>query len=461
VSLRLRVTLLVATVVFAVVGVVGHRTHAAAESELVEEVDLELVARAREVADGPGRGFAGRDAIGPGFDTDDEPRSPGRPGSRLAFARAIEREVWGRLVASDGRVLVEFGVPFEASTDPSVLPGQGEPPVVTDAVVDGRRGRVVTVPIGPDAYVQIARPLAEIDQSLADLRSRIVVIGSIAILAAGVAAWFLAGGAIEPIRRLTVAAESVAETGDFDHPVDGAGGAEVGRLAASFNAMLVALGASRRQQHQLVTDASHELRTPLTSLQTDIDVLRSRPDLDPETRTAIIDDVHAEIGELGALVAELVDLATDVGGDEARAPLELAEVAAPIVARADRKGTHRVELEVAGRAVVEARPLGVSRAIRNLVENAMKFAPRGSVVRVVVDGGGVTVHDAGPGIPVEERESVFDRFHRVEATRTLPGSGLGLAIVRQVAEAHGGTVGAAASPDGGAAVGFTIPTVDD
>lgn len=456
-TLRGRVTSVVVVVVFAVVAIVGHRTHAAAEAELVEEVDLELLARARDVVDGVGRGFDGR----AGVPADEEARVPDRPGTRLGFLRALERDVFARLLDANGSVLTEFGESFEVGTDPAILPQRGAPPSITEAVVAGGRGRVATVPIGPAGYLQIARPLGEIDQSLADLRGRIVVIGVVAVLLAGLVAWLLAGGAVRPIRRLTAAAEAIAETGELDHPVEGAGDAEVGRLAASFNAMLAALSASRRQQHQLVYDASHELRTPLASLRTDVDVLRSRPDLDEATRMAIIEDVGAEVAELGALVAELVDLATDVERDEAVAPLELGSLARPIVERFDRRGTHRVGLEIGERAIVEGRPGALTRAIRNLVENAAKFAPEGTRIRVVVEGGSVTVHDAGPGIPPAERHAVFDRFHRLESTRTAPGSGLGLAIVRQVVEIHGGIVRAESSPDGGAAVGFTVPTVDD
>lgn len=454
-SLRVRIALLVIAVVTVVVIVVGERTYTAAESELVEEVDLELASRARSLvsARGPGGAF--------GLRSIDELDRPVARGPSAGLFEAIERDLWARLVAADGTVLRNFGEAFDTSVDADAFPSEGDSPVVGDAMLGDERGRVVTVPVGELGFVQIARPLTEIDQSLDDLVNRIVLIGVIAVLAAGAVAWFLAGSTVEPIQRLTVASERVAKTGDLDHPVDGAGGAEVGRLAASFNSMLAALGASRRQQHQLVMDASHELRTPLASMQTNVDVLRSRPDLDPQMRAAIVDDVHAEIGELSALVAELVDLATDVSEDEAVAPVELAVIAEPIVERAGRRGTHDVVLDVRRRMVVEGRPMALGRAVRNLVENALKFSPEGTGVRVEVDGGRVTVHDQGPGIPEADRAAVFDRFHRVEATRTLPGSGLGLAIVRQVAEAHDGTVVATTSPDGGACVGFTIPTVDD
>lgn len=454
-TLRLRIVLLVIAVVTVVVVVVGERTYTAAESELVEEVDLELAGRARNLvgARGPGGAF--------GLGSIDEVDRPAARGPGAGLVDAIQRDLWARLVGVDGTVLRNFGEPFETSVDLDDFPVGRERLAIGDAEISDARGRVVTVALGDLGFVQIARPLAEIDQSLDDLVNRIIFIGLLAVIAAGGVAWFLAGSTVEPIYRLTRASERVAQTGDFDHPVDGAGGAEVGRLAASFNAMLAALGASRRQQRQLVMDASHELRTPLASMQTNIDVLRSRPDLEPEMRAAIVDDVHAEIDELSTLVSELVDLATDVSEDEAVAPLELAVLAEPFVERAGRRGTHNVFLDVRRRALVEGRPMALGRAVRNLVENAMKFAPEGTSVRVEVDGGQVTVHDQGPGIPEADREVVFERFHRIEATRTLPGSGLGLAIVRQVAEAHGGSVAAAASPDGGAAVGFMVPTVDD
>ena len=109
--------------------------------------------------------------------------------------------------------------------------------------------------------------------------------------------------------------------------------------------------------------------------------------------------------------------------------------------------------------MVEVRPTAVARAIRNLIENAAKFSPAGTPIRVEIDGGRVTVIDQGSGIPVAEREQVFERFHRVESTRTMPGSGLGLSIVRQVADAHGGQAYAGEAEGGGAAVTLDLPSL--
>ncbi|MEZ5165522.1 MAG: histidine kinase dimerization/phospho-acceptor domain-containing protein [Acidimicrobiales bacterium] len=136
---------------------------------------------------------------------------------------------------------------------------------------------------------------------------------------------------------------------------DGAG-AEVGRLAASFTAMLGALATSRRQQRQLVMDASHELRTPLMSLRTNVDVLRRRDDLPPGDRVDVLTDIDAELGELTELVSELVDLAADLRAEEAVVPVDLAELAEPVVERARRRTDRRIEVDVVRSAAIDGRP---------------------------------------------------------------------------------------------------------
>ena len=412
-SLRLRVTLIVAVVVAVVVGVVGQRVHAAAEGELIEEVDLELSDRARafeQLTRGPDFAEAfnasGLRALGAPREEREDPRErfgAGRGGPRVFLEEATSRETFTQVLTTDGELVVALGPPFESNLAIGDFPAIDERGVLADGTIDnGERARIITV-AASDVFVQIARPLGEIDQSLDDLSERIVIISLLAIAAAGGAAWWVAGSAVSPIRRLTDAAESVAATGNLDHPVDGSGGDEVGRLATSFNSMLEALSTSRRQQRQLVMDASHELRTPLASLRTNVDVLRSGREIPDDMREAIVDDIGAEIDELGDLVAELVDLATDVREDEDPAPVELQDLAAPIVERQARRTDRDIDLVVVRRAVIEARPDAVSRAIRNLIENAAKFSPDGTPIRVEVDGGSLTVSDHGPGVPPAER----------------------------------------------------------
>ncbi|MFQ5557590.1 MAG: ATP-binding protein [Acidimicrobiales bacterium] len=459
-TLRARVALLVAGVVTAVVAIVGVSAVRTADRELRQEIDDDLLERASAVQ-GDRRFGEGRfPGLGPGRPgAPPVARRPGPP--RIdAFGLFVQFDVLARVVDADGRVLLTLDDEIGAAPDPEVLAeAAGSGPRL--ATVSGAAGdlRLLTVQAAPGVFVQLARPLAEVDEALSDLRERVVLLGAAAVLVAALAAWVLAGRAVRPIVGLTDTVEEIATTGDIERPVDGSGPGEVGRLATSFRSMLDALVASRQQQHRLVMDASHEMRTPLTSLRTNVDVLRRMDSLGDDDRRMLLGDIDAELGELTELVAELVDLATEVRDDEALEPVDLGELVAAVAARAERRTGRSIDVVVRRRGVVEGRPEALARAVRNLVDNAAKFSDDGPI-EVVLDGGRVLVHDAGEGIPAEDRERVFDRFHRLERSRSRPGSGLGLAIVRQVAEAHGGRVLVEDSPTGGAAVGFEIPTVD-
>lgn len=461
-TLRVRIVGVVVALVAAVVVVVGVSLHRSTESSLVSEVDEDLLTRVRPVVErGNGRFPAADLELLEQF-RDGEDVTPRLRGGRTdPFAAIVGFDALARVVAPNGAVRGTLDAGFEASTHATLLEAAADGPVLSDGESEDGRVRVVTAALPNGTFVQLARPLDEVDAVLDELRTRTVLIGALAILGAGVAAWFIAGRTAKPIRDLTEATERIAETGDLEQSVTvDAGADEVGRLSASFASMLDALAASRRQQRQLVMDASHELRTPLTSLRTNVDVLGRGHDLADEDRAAVVADIDAELGELSDLVAELVDLAADVRDDEPAAPLTLAEVAEPVVERARRRTEREITVVVVRSVVLEGRPEALARAIRNLVDNAAKFSPAGSPIRVEIDAGALTVHDAGPGVPEAERERIFDRFHRVESSRTLPGSGLGLAIVRQVVEAHEGTVFVSDSPDGGAAIGFRLPTID-
>jgi two-component system, OmpR family, sensor histidine kinase MprB len=464
-TLRVRIVAVVSIVVAAVVLVVGVSLHRSTESSLVGEIDADLLERAdalrpERVANRPvsEEDLERLQEFG-GFGPDLGARFRG--GRTDPFGRTVGFDVLARVLDGDGVVRLVLDTEFEASTDEALLADALLEPVLSDGSSPDGDVRVVTAALPTDGFVQYARPLDEVNTVLDSLRTRTVLIGLLAIAGAGGLAWMLAGRTVRPIRDLTEATEYVAATGDLDQGVKATtSGDEVGRLSASFTSMLDALSASRRQQHQLVMDASHELRTPLTSLRTNVDVLQRGHELSSEDRDAVVADLDAELGELSDLVAELVDLATDVRSGEELAPITLTEVAEPVVERARRRTEREIAIETGRAIVLEARPEAVARAIRNLVDNAAKFSPPGAPIRVEIQGGRLTVHDQGAGVPEGERERIFDRFHRVESSRTLPGSGLGLAIVRQVAEAHGGEVFAGPSPDGGAAIGFSIPTVD-
>jgi two-component system sensor histidine kinase MprB len=343
------------------------------------------------------------------------------------------------------------------------------PAYLRDVYVGGLHMRMLTAPVGlhdplqgVDATaVQIARPLTEVDRAL---RGLALVLFFVALGGVGLAAGLgllVARSALHPVQKLTDAAEHVARTQDFGHEIDVDRTDELGRLAASFNAMLHALSESREQQQRLVTDASHELRTPLTSLRTNIEVLSRITEMDPDDRARLLADLNAEMAELSNLVGELVDLATAPGGaDEEPTDVRLDEIAEQAVRRARFRSGQHIEID-AEPTVVNARANQLERAVTNILHNACKWNPAGDgAIEVRVSHGRYEVRDHGPGIEPDDRPHVFDRFYRAPAARTTPGSGLGLAITKQVVESHGGRVWADDAPGGGALVGFELPSVN-
>jgi two-component system sensor histidine kinase MprB len=225
------------------------------------------------------------------------------------------------------------------------------------------------------------------------------------------------------------------------------------RLGAS----RAALAASLRSQQRLIADASHELRTPVTSLRTNAEVLRDAPDLSDAERAALLDDVVAQTEELGALVSDIIELARDGDPGATVEDVRLDRLVEEAVERAHRHAQGIVFDMTLAPCVVEAAPDRLGRAVNNLLDNAAKHSPPGGIVEVGVRGGELTVRDHGPGVAAADAPHVFDRFYRGAGARDRPGSGLGLAIVRQVAEAHGGSVVLEDAPGGGALFRLALP----
>jgi two-component system sensor histidine kinase MprB len=330
--------------------------------------------------------------------------------------------------------------------------GQESEPFFSDATVSGTRVRVITLPFPDNGLaLQVARSVGEINHTLSRLGLLLILI---ALGGIGVAAGLglaVSRAALRPVRRLTEASEHVTDTGDLSERIEPGGHDELGRLATSFNTMLAALEESSRAQRQLVADASHELRTPMTSLRTNIEVLARENELAPEERERLLEDVVEQIGEMTALIAELIELARQSRPDAVAEPatdIRLDLLAADAVERA-RRNRPGVEFTTdLQESLVHGAPSTIERAVANLLDNAAKWSPPGGEVEIVVRDGEVAVRDHGPGIADEDLPYVFDRFYRSTAARGMPGSGLGLAIVKQVAEANGGSV-VAERPEGG------------
>jgi two-component system sensor histidine kinase MprB len=309
---------------------------------------------------------------------------------------------------------------------------------------------------GATGAVVAFKNLQETNRALERLRFILILVSFGGIAAAAVAGALVSGAALAPVRRLTAAAERIAETGEPSERVPEGGNDELAALGASFNTMLGALEESLETQRRFVADASHELRTPLTSLQTNIDVLRGDIELDPEQRRRLLDDLHRESQEMRGLIAGLLELATG-GAQVEKAAFQFDEVVEDAVERA-RIRFPAVSWESDGLepTIVDGYRDRMERAVWNMLENAGKWSGDGGFVEVSLIDGELRVRDHGPGFAEEDRPLVFDRFYRSAAARSMPGAGLGLAIVREVAEAHGGTVEADNAQDGGAVVRLSL-----
>ncbi|MBI5156396.1 MAG: HAMP domain-containing histidine kinase [Acidimicrobiia bacterium] len=369
-------------------------------------------------------------------------------------AGVVGEDVAAQVLYADGSVSLlgtgDLVLPVSAA-DLAVVSG-ASPEVVRTVTIDGTDYRMLTRRLPPLAALQVARDLTEAQSILGALRNRLLLLGLAGVLLAGVAGWLLAGRAVRPVRDLTAAAEAVSVPGGLDMPIPVKRSDEIGRLAAAFNAMLARLEASRVSQQRLITDASHELRTPLTSLRTNIELL-ARGTVPDSEREAMLADLTAEVIELGALVTELVDLATVGRDEEAPVEVDLAMIVADAVARATRRATQTIDVAATSLATV-VRPAAVTRAVSNLLDNAIKWSPPDGKITVTLDTTGLAVADRGPGIAAADLPFVFQRFFRSTAARSLPGSGLGLAIVAAVAEDHGWSPFARNRAGGGAEVGF-------
>jgi two-component system sensor histidine kinase MprB len=432
VSLRWRIALAlgaIAATTTMVVGAIGYRT---TRDRLYDEIDQSLI-----------------DSIA----LLDRPF--GRPGDRLPERGPLSVYDF-QVLGDDGAVLAsDFEGGFEPDAAQVAFVGAPRRAGVQNMTIEGEDYRVRTVG-APGGALQIARPLDETNRVLDSLRARTLLL-VVVVTAAGAGAGFLIAGRVTAsLRRLTVAAEAVESSGQLDVDVPADGNDEVGRLGAAFRRMLGALARSRADQQRLVQDAGHELRTPLTSLRTNLDVLLRYPDLPPDQRRQVVDDLHAETEELVHLVDEVVAVASGWLDDDVFEPFSLGDVTRDLAARYERRSGREVRVE-ADESPVDGQIGAVQRAISNLLDNARKFDPSGGAIDVRVSNGTVEVLDRGPGIADGEHALVFERFHRSAEARTLPGSGLGLSIVRDVVERHHGTVRVASRDGGGAVVGFVLP----
>jgi signal transduction histidine kinase len=328
-----------------------------------------------------------------------------------------------------------------------------------------------SIPNGSDFFVLVVRKSAPGGKAVDVVRSAFLTAAVFGLGVALLLGLILSTGLSRRLGRLrrsalALAADGVnAPTPPVDHGQD-----EVGDLARALASMQRALRRQEEARRAFVATASHELRTPLTSLQGNLELLTEDLDaghLDVEDAGAVLRGAQSQLRRLSNLASELLDLSRlDAGVELRREPVELGELTRAVAAEFELRSRDRsVALEVVpptGPVWASGDPGAVARVARILIDNALRFSPAGEAIRVTAAYHGeratLEVIDHGPGVPVDERDLIFERFQRGTRTGGAGGFGLGLAIGRELARRLDGELELVSQADGaGARFLLTLP----
>jgi hypothetical protein len=344
--------------------------------------------------------------------------------------------------------------------------------VFADTEIGGEREpyRVLATPVTTGSgrqIVVVATSLEETDEAVTRVREALLVGGGSAVLLAAIGGWFLSGAALRPVERMRRQAEDISEHDAASRLEVPGTHDEIAALATTMNDLLERLHDTLTRQRAFVADAGHELRTPLALLRTELE-LADRPQ---RTAAELRDALHhagGSVERLARLTEDLLLLArTDDSVEQRFERVRLPEIVEASVATARDPASSAgisIDVEVPERLDVSGSSSLLRRAVDNMVENALRYAPAGSAVTVRASSVGpnavVEVLDDGPGFPPEFLPHAFERFCRADDARSRVdgGSGLGLAIVLAIARVHGGTAIAGNRPKGGAAVTVAVPS---
>jgi hypothetical protein len=341
--------------------------------------------------------------------------------------------------------------------------------ITVTRTVDEEPTRVAAAPLaGHPGWVAVAATSLETYEATQGQVARELAVGGVIFVAvAGLGAYGLARAALSPVERLRRQVAAVSERGGAASVEVPSTGDEVAALAGTMNDLLGRLQRALARQRAFVADASHELRTPLAVLQGELE-LAARPGRGHQELAAAVRDAKTEAERLARLTDDLLLLARS---DEDRLSLrrERTDIGSLLGRSAELAGTRLAAADVSCR--VDAGPgtcaeidaNRIRQAVDNLLDNALRFAPAGSVIVLAARASGpgldIEVRDEGPGFPVGFLPHAFERFARPDdgRSRSDGGAGLGLAIVRAIVAAHGGVATAGNRPGGGAVVRLHLP----
>jgi two-component system OmpR family sensor kinase len=465
-SLRLRLLLTLAPLFILGLAAADAGTYAALQTSLVQGVDQQLAdlqPGALDALQNPNQG------------------PPGHFGQQDSFPAGTYAEI----VGTTGETLggnIYFGGYVNTSSSHPVFPAgidNDSGNLTVSGVGTWQSYRVSITPlVAPNlqsAKLVVAVPLDGVDGVNGTLRTLLlfeIAISSGITIIVLVATWLVVRRGMRPLERMGATARTIAATGLGSRVSPSSEKTEVGRLGLALNEMLGQIERAFAQRdvveqrlRHFVSDASHELRTPLTSMRGYAELLQRNPDMTRDDVLLAVRRIEDETRRMGLLVDDLLLLARlDQGRPLDRAPVDLTAMVNDAVSDARAADPGRsVVAQIAEPIEVTGDDLRLRQAVANLVRNALVHTPAGSPVEVALHSENgyaeIDVVDHGAGVPVEQRERIFERFHRADPTRSRDqgGSGLGLSIATAVVAAHGGRISVTDTPGGGATFRIALP----
>ena len=329
--------------------------------------------------------------------------------------------------------------------------------------------RIFTLQIGQWGWIQVGESLSSVRVALFRLSRLMMLIGPTIIILAVVGGFYLAKKSLEPVERITLLAEEISveklnKRLNLALPDD-----ELGHLASTFDGMLERLEESVKKQRQFTSDAAHELRTPLTAIRSIVDVTLHRDRSSEEYVSALL-QIQNEIERLSSVIDDLL-IITRLENTLPKREFAVFSVSALIwevletmMVLAKEKNIE-IETDLQENLEIAGDRKHLSRAVFNLVDNAIKYTPENGKIRIAArlseskERIEIIVEDNGIGIQLEDMERIFDRFYRVDRARSQTrGTGLGLSIAKEIVKAHGGVISVKSSPGKGSTFKVSLPS---
>jgi two-component system OmpR family sensor kinase len=466
--LRVRLVAMLVALALVALSVTAAVAVALLKGELVAKVDAQVTAVAQGVTGGGPLSGLG---------------NPQDPDSQLPSSQYAVVLLDSGLRVRIGRQLDDTSpVPDVTGITPQVVAQHDGRPFTVHATRGGDEWRVVALRVtasrsGSAGTLVVGQSLRDVRDTVTRLAVVLLVVGLAVLAATGLLGAIAVRRAFRPLSEVEDVAQAIAG-GDLTRRVPGGPPTtEVGRLSAALNAMLAQIEqafavreASEERMRRFVSDASHELRTPLATVRGYAELYRQGAVREPDDVAGAMRRIETEAARMGDLVEDLLTLARlDEQRPERRAPVDLTVIVADVAqdARAIQPD-RRLRVVGLGGQLGPVAVLGdegrLRQVVTNLVVNALRHTPSGTPVEVAVGREGaegrIEVRDHGPGIDPAEVRRVFERFYRSDSSRgrvSGGGSGLGLAIVAAIVAGHGGRVGVAPTPGGGATFVVSLP----